>query len=126
MILAIARTLLVAMFIFSGLVKFMDLTRTAAHIAGKGLPAPMLLAACAGALEVTGGVLVMIGYRTREAALALALFSIATAILFHDFWNQAGREQVAQMLNAWENVSVAGGLVFVAFAGPGPVAVEKG
>jgi len=56
--LAVGRILLVAIFIFSGAVKFIDVSGTAAHIADKGLPMPTVLAVAAGAVEVVCGLMV--------------------------------------------------------------------
>lgn len=61
--LLIGRVVLVVMFIFSGAGKFMDLSGTAAEIASKGLPAPMLLASLAGAAEILGGLMIVAGGR---------------------------------------------------------------
>ena len=96
--LAVGRILLVAIFIFSGAVKFIDVSGTAAHIADKGLPMPTVLAVAAGAVEVVCGLMVAVGWCTRLAALVLLVFTGAAAFLFHDFWNlPSGREQIGQM-----------------------------
>ncbi len=119
-LLAVGRILLVGIFIFSGVMKFLDVAGTAAYIAGKGLPMPEVLAAAAGAVEVIGGLLVAVGWQTRLAAVALALFTAAATFLFHDFWNlPPGQEQIDQMLHAWKNASMIGGLLVLAIAGPG-------
>jgi putative oxidoreductase len=123
--LAVGRILLVAIFIFSGAVKFIDVSGTAAHIADKGLPMPTVLAVGAGAVEVVCGLMVAVGWCTRLAALVLLVFAGAAAFLFHDFWNlPSGREQIGQMLHAWKNLSIMGGLLFVAAAGPGRFSID--
>jgi putative oxidoreductase len=101
-------------------VKFLDVPGTAAYIAAKGMPFPQLLAAAAGAVEVLAGVLIAVGWQTRLAAVALALFTVAAAIIFHDFWNlPRGAEQISQMVHALKNLSIMGGLVVLAGAGAG-------
>jgi putative oxidoreductase len=65
----------------------MDLSGTAAMIGAKGLPMPQLLAPATAALELGGGLLIVLGWQTRIAALALALFTLVAAYFFHDFWN---------------------------------------
>ena len=123
--LAVARAVLVVLFVFAGAVKFIDISGTAAHIADKNLPAPTILAVAAGALEVICGLMVAIGWKTRLAALALAVYTIVVAFFFHDFWTMsAGREQISQMLHALKNLSIFGGLLFVAFAGPGRFSLD--
>jgi putative oxidoreductase len=101
-------------------VKLFSVSGTAGYIAAKGLPFPELLAVAAGLVEVIGGLLVVIGWQTRLAATALLLFTAAAAFLFHDFWNlPAGPERVAQMVHAWKNLSIIGGLMVLAAAGAG-------
>ena len=123
--LLVGRILLVGIFIFSGVVKFVDLSGTATHIAGKGLPMPVVLAAAAGAVEVIGGLMVALGWRTRIAAVILLLFTAGAGLLFHDFWNlPTGREQINQMIHLWKNLSMIGGLLVLAIAGAGRYALD--
>src|SRR5215813_291979 len=114
----IGRILLIAMFVASGCGKFADLSGTTAMIAGKGLAQPQLVAIAAGTVEVVGGLLIAVGFLTRYAAVALMIFTALAAYFFHDFWNQTGPEHAAQMIHAWKNLSIIGGLIVLAFAGP--------
>jgi putative oxidoreductase len=124
--LLIGRILLVAIFIFSGTVKFIDLSGTAGHIAEQGLPAPTVLAFAAGAVEVIAGLMVAVGWHTKFAALVLAAFSLVAAFFFHDFWNlPTGEEQINQMLHAFKNVTIIGGLIVIACVGPGRFALDR-
>jgi len=123
--LAVGRLLLVAIFIFSGVGKFTDVAGTAAYIAGKGLPMPEILAVAAGAVEVIFGLMVAVGWQTRFAAVVLLLFTAAAGYLFHDFWKlPAGPEQINQMAHAWKNLSIVGGLLVLAVAGPGRFSLD--
>ncbi len=118
------RILLSAIFIFSGAMKFIDVAGTAGHIASAGLPAPEFLAIAAGAFEVIAGLAILIGWQTRLAAWALAGFCILAGLLFHNFWAYEGQEQVAQMLNLFKNVTIAGGFLVLAAWGPGRYALD--
>jgi putative oxidoreductase len=118
------RILLAAMYVFSGTMKFVDVSGTAGHIADKGLPAPELVAIAAGTLEVVAGLAVMIGWRTRIAAIALAGFTVLAGVLFHNFWAYEGQEQVAQMLNLFKNITIAGGFMILAVYGPGRYSLD--
>lgn len=123
--LLVGRIFLVGIFVFSGAVKFVDISGTAAHIGSKGLPGPALLATAAGAVEVICGSMIALGWKTRIAALALILFTAVAGLLFHDFWNvPAGREQIGQMLHLWKNLSIVGGLMVLAIAGPGRLSLD--
>jgi putative oxidoreductase len=119
------RVLLVALFVFSGAAKLVDLTGTAGHIQAKGLPAPSVLAVAAAAVEIVGGLMIIVGWKTRLAAIVLAAFTAVAATVFHDFWTLSGREQINQMLHAFKNVSMIGGLLILYAAGPGPLSIER-
>jgi putative oxidoreductase len=120
----IGRLLLVSIYIFSGVMKFVDPSGVAASIAEKGLPAPELLGYAAGALEIGAGLAIAVGWMTAPAAIALAAFTLLAGVLFHDFWNYAGTEQyVPQMLNLFKNVAIAGGFLILAAFGPGRYAL---
>src|SRR4028119_521832 len=77
------RVLLAAIFVMSGLSKIADPVTSMAYITAAGLPAAPLALASAITTEVIAGIALIPGLRTRFAAAALALFSIATALLFH-------------------------------------------
>jgi putative oxidoreductase len=124
-LLLIGRIVLVVMFIFSGYGKFMDLSGTAAQIASKGLPAPMALAALAAFAEVLGGLMIVVGWQTRIAALGLLVYTALTAYFFHDFWNMpAGPEQMDNMIHAMKNLSIAGAFLMLAAVGAGRFSID--
>src|SRR6202011_2141277 len=70
-------------FAMSGLGKLAGYGATTAMIGAAGLPIPPLAFAVAVAVELGGGVLLIAGYQARYVAIALAVFSLATAVSFH-------------------------------------------
>jgi putative oxidoreductase len=124
-LLLIGRIVLVVMFIFSGYGKFMDLSGTAAMIASKGLPTPMLLATLAALVEVLGGLMIVFGWQTRFAALGLLVYTLVAAYLFHDFWTMPeGAERMNAMIHALKNLSVAGAFLMLAAVGAGRFSID--
>ena len=118
--LAIGRIVLVIIFIFSGFGKLMDISGTAAYIAGKGLPLPQVAAVAAGIGELVFGFAIAVGWQTRLAAVGLIVFTAVSAFFFHDFWNlPEGAERANQMIHAMKNLSMIGGLMVLAAAGAG-------
>lgn len=114
------RVLLAAIFVLSGLAKFADLAGTAAYVASAGLPAPTVAALGAALLETVGGIALIIGFRTRLAAIALAVFTVVAAAFFHaDLGDQN------QFIHFFKNVAMAGGLLQVAAFGPGRFALTR-
>jgi putative oxidoreductase len=108
------RILITAMFLFSGSMKLIDVSGTAAHIEQAGLPLPSVVAVLTGLFEIGAGLMVLVGWHARMAAWALAEFCILSGLLFHNFWAFEGQEQVAQMLNLFKNVTIAGGFILLA------------
>jgi len=107
------RVLLAAIFVLSGLGKAADPSGTIAYISAAGLPLPQLAFAGAVLIELGGGVALILGYRTRIAAAALALFSLLAAISFH-----SALADQNQMIHFFKNIAMTGGLLqIVAFGG---------
>jgi putative oxidoreductase len=107
-------------FAMSGLGKFAAYGPTTAMIGAVGLPFPPLAFVVAVAVELGGGLLLVFGYRVRPVALALAAFSLATAISFHG--NFADQNQMIHFL---KNVMIAGGLLQIAAFGAGAISIEQ-
>jgi len=123
-VLAIGRVIFALIFIASGIEKFMGLDATAAMIASKGLPMPHVAATATAALEFGGGLLIVVGWFTRPAALALAIFTLAAAYFFHDFWHMHGAERADAMIHAMKNLSIFGGFLMLAAAGAGRYSID--
>jgi putative oxidoreductase len=112
--LLIGRLLIAALFVFDSTIMARSLDNTAALIAGAGLPYANYLAMAAAVGQFAGGVMVLLGLWTRLAAFLLALFCVATAVLFHR--NLASNAETIQLL---KDLGLAGGFLFLFAAGPG-------
>ncbi len=119
----VGRLLLSGLFLYSGYSKFTAIGRTAAAIAGRGLPYATALAYAAGTLEVALAVLVAVGLRARAAALAGVAYVALVTWLFH--WHPALRGDHAQLLQVLKNAGLAGGLLLLASFGPGPASIDR-
>ena len=84
------RLLLAAIFLHEAWSKLMGYAAAVAYTEAFGLPGWLLPGAIA--VELGCGLMILLGYRTRLAALLLAAFCIVTAIVFHR--NFADRNQV--------------------------------
>src|SRR3989442_11329229 len=78
------RFLLAILFILSGVSKLGAAAATQAYIAKVGLPLPVLAYVAAVVVELGAGLMLLVGYRTRAAVLALVLFTLAAAVFFHN------------------------------------------
>jgi putative oxidoreductase len=119
-----ARLLLALMFVLAGFSKFAGLEGTAGYIASKGLPLPSLLAFGTATLEVVGGLALAFGLQARWAAAALALFTLAASVLFHNFWAMPADQAMVNQLMFMKNLAVAGGLLMVVAFGAGPASID--
>ncbi|QQZ40202.1 DoxX family protein [Pseudomonas sp. SK3(2021)] len=115
----IGRVLLSAIFILSGFSKIAAPAAMVGYIQSVGLPFPPLALGIAIAVELGGGLLLIAGYRTRLVALGLAVFSVATALAFH---NNLGDQN--QFIHFFKNIAMAGGLLQVVAFGAGRFSLD--
>lgn len=121
----IARALLVAVFLISGLQHDWRFTNTAAYLALNGFPAPYVVAVSAIAIEIFAGLMVLTGWNARWAALALAIYTILQGLLFHAYWNYSPPARLDAFVIFWKNISIAGGFLMVFALGPGRYSVQR-
>lgn len=122
----VGRILLAYVFIPAGVGKIgAGFAGTVGYIASKGLPMPTAGAVLAIIVEVGCGLMLLVGFKARWAALALALFTLAAAFFFHNYWTMPADQQMMQQLMFGKNLGIAGGLLaFVAF-GSGAFSLKK-
>jgi putative oxidoreductase len=114
----LARALMAAIFILAGLSKISGYEGNLAYMASAGLPGFLLPGVIA--LEVLGGLALVLGFKVRWIALALAGFSIASALLFHlDLADQM------QFIMFFKNLAMAGGFLALANSAPGPWTLDR-
>jgi putative oxidoreductase len=115
----VGRTLLALMFVIAGYSKIGGFAGTVAYVASKGLPAAQVVSVLTIVLELGAGLALIVGLHARWAALALAVFTLAAAFLFHDFWAVPPEQQLTQYLSFMKNISITGGLLAITAFGPG-------
>jgi putative oxidoreductase len=116
--LAVGRLLLASLFLLEGWSKIRGYDAALAYMQRYGVPAILLPAVIA--LELVGGIMIAVGWWTRLAAFALAMFCVLAAVLFHA--NLADRNQ---LLHFEKDLAIAGGLLLLAITGPGPWSLER-
>lgn len=115
----LGRVLLAAIFLLSGISKLSDPAGTIGYIQMAGLPLPVVAYGVAVAVEVLGGLALIVGFLTRPAALVLAGFSLATAVGFH-----SNLGDLNQYIHFFKNVAMAGGLLQVVAFGAGRLSLD--
>jgi putative oxidoreductase len=120
-----ARILISQIFILSGVTKVMDPAGTAAQMEGRGMFWVPFFLWTAAAVEIGAGLALLLGYKTRLAALALFLFLIPVTLTFHNFWTYADpKERQDNMILMMHNLTLMGGLLLVMTFGPGPISLD--
>ena len=116
-VLLVARCLLAGLFLWSGVGKISgyDEIGILAQLHG-----PMgLLLPVATFVEIAGAMLLIVGFRARFVALALAGFCVVTALLFH-----ANFTDRTQMFHFLKNFAIVGGLLALYVSGPGRLSFD--
>jgi putative oxidoreductase len=112
-----ARILASAIFIIAGYGKLgAGYAGTQAYMASAGVPGALLPLVIA--LEIGGGLALLLGFQTRLAALLLAGFCLVTGMLFH-----TGSDQMQQIM-LMKNLAMAGGLLAFTVFGAGRLSLD--
>ncbi|WP_349236612.1 DoxX family protein [Bosea sp. FBZP-16] len=114
----IGRILLALMFVLAGWSKISGYAGTQAYMASAGVPGILLPLVII--VELIGGLMIVVGFKTRLVALALFAFTIVASVLFHMNWAQP-----MQQLLFMKNLAVAGGFLVLFAAGAGAYSVDK-
>ena len=121
----IGRLLMAALFIIFGIRKVLAFGFYAGYFTKLGFPAPEVMVVLAIIVEVGGGALLAVGWKTRWMAWALAVFTVIATFMAHRYWEFDAAQYANQMTHFWKNVTIIGGLMMVACYGPGPISVDK-
>ena len=124
-IIFIARIALAILFLWGGAMKLLGYAGFVGYLHSKGVPYPSYGAIAATAIELLGGIALVLGVRTRPVAFLLAVYAIVTAIFGHDFWNvtQAAAQQEA-VIHFWKNVAIAGAFLLLTVTGAGRASID--
>lgn len=115
----VGRALLSILFILSGFAKLTAISGTAGWFGSIGLPLPTVTAVVVGLVELLGGLAILVGFKTRIAAILLAVFTLAaTAIAHLDFADQM------QVLMLQKNLGLVGGFLLLAAVGAGSISID--
>ena len=113
------RILIALIFVVAGYGKIGGYAATQEYMAAMGVPGVLLPLVIV--TELGGGVLIALGLFTRYAAVALAGFTILSAILFH-----GGSADQVQQIMFMKNLAIAGGFLFLAANGAGKISLDSG
>ena len=121
----LGRALLAVLFILSGWEKLTGFAGLTSLLASKNLPIPQVLAVITVAIELGGGILLLIGFKARWVALLFVVFLLVITPIFHGFWNAPADQMKNQEINFLKNLAILGGMFVVAAFGPGRFSVDR-
>ena len=114
----IGRIFISLIFLIAGVGKIFNYEGTIGYMESFGIPGYLLIPAII--IEILFPLLVIIGYKTKLAAIILALFTISLAIIFHtDFSNQM------QLMSFLKNFAIAGGFLIIFARGAGKYSIDQ-
>lgn len=118
-LLRLSRALVALIFIVSGFGKIAGFGVTKEMMANVGFPLPGLFLVGAIALELAGGFGLLLGFKTRWAAIALIVFLVPATVIFHatNIGDPVNGQQ--QMIEVLKNLAILGALVQYAVEGAG-------
>ncbi len=114
----IARLLLAQMFLIAGIGKISGYAGTQGYMHAMGVPGGLLPLVIL--LEIGGAIAIIIGWQTRLVAIALAIFSLIAAVIFHH--NLADQMQMILFIG---DFAVSGGLLLLAVHGAGAYSLDN-
>ena len=125
----LARIAICLIFIQAVLGKLFGWSGQAAYMAQHGISPVAPLLAAGLAIELIGGLCVLLGYHARLAAFVMSVYLCIVSVMLHDFWSHtASRSEMARMMAQTEflkNMGIVGGLLMIAACGPGRFSLQQ-
>ena len=120
----LGRIAIAALFLLAGINKLIGMEGATGYFASLGLPAVAILIWVVIAIEILGGIALILGYHTRFVAIALAIFTVLASIVGHAFWAAPVDAAFITQLLFFKNIAVTGGLLVLASSGAGSISID--
>jgi putative oxidoreductase len=121
----LGRVLIALLFIPAGLMKVTGFAGTVGYISSVGLPLPEAGAVLAIIVELVVATAFLIGFKTKPAALILAVFTFFATIFFHNYWALPADQQMVPQLLFFKNIAVTGALLMLSVLGGGQWTLDE-
>ena len=120
----LGRISIAALFLPAGINKLIGMEGATGYFASLGLPAVAILIWVVIAIEILGGLALILGYHTRLVAIGLAIFTVLASIVGHAFWAAPVDAPFIAQLLFFKNIAVTGGLLVLASSGAGSISID--
>ena len=114
----VGRLLIAIIFIVAGAGKLTAIGGTQQYMEAYGIPGALVYPTIA--LELLGGIAIVLGWQTRIVALILGAFTLIAALIFH---NNLGDQM--QQIMFMKNLAITGGLLFLVAFGAGRLSIDN-
>ena len=120
-----ARLALAALFLWGGVMKLLGYSDFIGYLHGLNVPYPQVMGPVVVTIEALGGLLLIVGYKVKPLALLMAFYTIATAMVGHNFWDATDAAvQHDMVIHFWKNVAIAGGFLLLFVTGAGGASID--
>jgi putative oxidoreductase len=124
--LLIGRLLLGLYFILPGIMKITGYSGTVAYMTAHNVPMISILLPLTIAMQIAGGIALIIGYQGKLVAFILAILVLVISIYMHNFWvYEQGMERAHEMQNFIKNLAIMAGLLVISATGTGKFSVSS-
>ena len=127
----VARVLISVVFIVFGYFQFTNIAGYTTNpailkfvAATGGIIAPVVVAYLVAAIDLFCGLLILVGFQARPAAIVLGIFVALTLFFAHAFWTMEGPARAANQAHFYKNLAVIGALLLVAIFGSGRYSLD--
>ena len=107
------------LFVPAGFGKIAGFSGAVGYATSVGLPLPEVGVAVGLLIELVGGLMLLVGFMTRPAAVLLAFFTLVASFFFHAYWSLPADQAMMQQLMFNKNIAISGGLLAFAAFGAG-------
>jgi len=76
------------------------------------------------AIELLGGLAILIGVKTRWIACAFVIWLIIVTVLGHPFWTMEGAARAANQANFYKNLAIMAAYLLLAITGAGRYSLD--
>ena len=114
----VARLFMGQIFLVSGIFKISGYEGTQGYMDAMGVPGMLLPLVIL--LEAGGGLAIIAGWQTKLVSIALAVFTVIAAVIFHSNFSDQ-----MQTIMFMKNIAIAGGFILLAVHGAGGYSLDS-
>ena len=113
----VGRIFLASLFLIEGIGKLFTQEQVITYMEDYGVPGVLFIPTVV--VEILFPLLLIVGYKTRLAALVMALFTLTVAIIFHTDFSDG-----MQLISFLKNLAIAGGFMIIIAYGSNKFSID--